>query len=269
MTKLPGNWKRWIVENLLRGVPATTLHHTLIKEGFSDSLIRPLLAGNLPDDFAYPYDSRYFSALARPSVIQHPQSSLVSFSTPTLQLYQMDEVFSQDECAQLCSVIKQHLRPSDISTVSSGTSQSFRTSSTCDLSQVDQALTDLADKRIQSLFGPDFGVGEPIQAQHYAPGQAFKAHTDYFEPATSEYRRFAAESGQRTWTCMVYLNVVEEGGDTEFLHIGKRFSPQPGRALFWNNLDLDGNVNTATLHQAHPVINGEKTVITKWFRTPC
>jgi prolyl 4-hydroxylase len=36
--------------------------------------------------------------------------------------------------------------------------------------------------------------------------------------------------------------------------------------LIWNNLNEDGSVNSNTIHQAHPIIKGEKTVITKWFR---
>ena len=65
---------------------------------------------------------------------------------------------------------------------------------------------------------------------------------------------------------MIYLNEVEKGGETEFLRLNKTFSPTQGTALIWNNLNEDGTPNENTMHQAHPVEKGKKTIITKWFR---
>jgi prolyl 4-hydroxylase len=66
---------------------------------------------------------------------------------------------------------------------------------------------------------------------------------------------------------MVYLNAVEAGGQTRFKRIGRDFQPSPGLGLAWNNLDVEGRPNHATLHEALPVIRGHKYVITKWFRS--
>ena len=65
---------------------------------------------------------------------------------------------------------------------------------------------------------------------------------------------------------MIYLNEVKEGGATEFPKLNKTFSPSEGKALIWNNLNEDGTPNESTMHQAHPVTKGNKTIITKWFR---
>ena len=65
---------------------------------------------------------------------------------------------------------------------------------------------------------------------------------------------------------MIYLNNVLEGGETEFPKLNKVFSPVQGKALIWNNLNEDGSPNENTIHQAHPVKKGSKTIITKWFR---
>ena len=43
-------------------------------------------------------------------------------------------------------------------------------------------------------------------------GEYFREHTDWFTPVTEEYRHHTAPGGQRTWTVMIYLNFVEEGG---------------------------------------------------------
>lgn len=269
MTGLPAHWKKWVLDNLLRGVKATDIHQRVVEEGFSHASILSLLGGNLPPEFCYPYDNAYFEQLTQPAFLNDHSYSVNDYSSPAVQLYTIDNLFTQDECARLCQLIRAHLRPSEITTAELGEHQNFRTSSTCDLNRVDDGMSELADQRILGLFGPSFGRGEAIQAQHYGPGQEFKAHTDYFEPATAEYHRFASELGQRTWTCMVYLNDVDAGGQTAFCELNTTFTPQTGMAVVWNNLDSQGNCNKATLHQAHPVIKGEKVVITKWLRTRC
>ena len=66
---------------------------------------------------------------------------------------------------------------------------------------------------------------------------------------------------------MVYLNDVESGGETEFVRLKKTIKPKKGTAIIWNSLNKDGSDNHNTLHQAHPVRSGFKSIITKWFRT--
>ena len=65
---------------------------------------------------------------------------------------------------------------------------------------------------------------------------------------------------------MVYLNDVPKGGGTKIFAIDKVIMPQKGRAIIWNNLHPDGSVNYDTLHAGLPVEDGEKFIITKWFR---
>ena len=65
---------------------------------------------------------------------------------------------------------------------------------------------------------------------------------------------------------MIYLNTVIHGGETVFEHLGRAFTPVAGTALVWNNLHPDGGPNSHTLHEAMPVEQGVKYVITKWFR---
>lgn len=65
---------------------------------------------------------------------------------------------------------------------------------------------------------------------------------------------------------MIYLNAVEAGGETRFRLLDRSFTPVPGLALAWNNLMADGTSNLYVLHEALPVQQGRKYVITKWFR---
>lgn len=141
----------------------------------------------------------------------------------------------------------------------------YRTSETCDLDGHDP-LVATVNARISRLLGLPEEYGEPIQGQHYAPGQEFKPHTDTFNPGGADFYLHTAEAGQRTWTAMAYLNEPDEGGATRFKKIGKTIQPERGKLLVWNNLSADGRPNPATLHQGMKVRRGAKYVLTKWFR---
>jgi prolyl 4-hydroxylase len=122
------------------------------------------------------------------------------------------------------------------------------------------------DRKIAALLGLELPASEPLQGQRYAPGQEFKPHTDTFEPGGYDYHVHTAETGQRTWTAMVYLNAPEDGGATRFKAIGKTIQPETGKLVAWNNLAPDGQPNAATMHQGTKVRRGVKYIVTKWFR---
>ena len=143
--------------------------------------------------------------------------------------------------------------------------EAFRTSETCDLDGQDPVVAAVEGK-VAGLLGLPLSLGEPLQGQRYAVGQEFKPHTDTFEPGAAAYFEHCAETGQRTWTAMVYLNLPGDGGATRFKLVGKTIQPEAGKLLAWNNLLPDGSPNPATLHQGMKVRRGTKYILTKWFR---
>jgi hypothetical protein len=143
---------------------------------------------------------------------------------------------------------------------------SYRTSQTCDLSLLDNDFVKGVDDKICGAMGIPAQFSEGTQLQRYDVGQQFRQHTDYFAPATDEYAAFCAEKGNRTWTFMIYLNDVQQGGGTHFFAINQTILPRRGTAIAWNNRYPDGHVNPDTLHAGLPVEEGCKMIITKWFR---
>jgi prolyl 4-hydroxylase len=180
-----------------------------------------------------------------------------------LQLFIVRDFLDGPSCAALIARIDARRRPSEIA--DDVGIAGFRTSETCDLDWHDPVVG-AVDRKIAELLGLPLGASEPLQGQRYAPGQEFKPHTDTFEPGGYDYYVHTAETGQRTWTAMVYLNRPEEGGATRFKAIGKTVQPEVGKLLAWNNLLPDGRPNPATLHQGMKVRKGTKYVLTKWFR---
>ncbi len=206
-----------------------------------------------------------FQAISKPRLVRNKSGlKLQKVDTDKIQLYTLDDFMTGPQCDDVAALIGEHLRPSTVTLPSAD--RYFRTSSTCDLSLIQSAIVAALDERISETLGIRLAYSEGIQAQRYNVGQEFKAHTDFFEPGTDEYREHATHRGNRTWTFMVYLNEDMEGGGTRFAVIGKTFQPRKGRALIWNNLYPDGTPNYDTLHSGMPVVRGHKIIITKWFR---
>ena len=202
-----------------------------------------------------PGESSSAHLLAQPRVQRVP--------SPRLELFVLRDFLTPADCAQFIARIDAARRPSTIADANGDAA--FRTSETCDLDYSDPLVTAL-DQRLAALSGIERAYGEPIQGQRYAPGQEFKAHTDYFEPQGADFAKYCSVAGQRSWTFMIYLNDVAAGGATRFKVIDKTVQPEAGKLIAWNNRRADGSVNPATLHHGMKVRAGTKYVLTKWYR---
>jgi len=271
------DWVDWITLNIQRGCDRDGIFKILLDEGFSREQIvaqmnyEPLVdPAHMTNPLAHlkqntSQDTEGFArkvALARDKIYL-PNARKVP--TDLAEMYLLDDFLNRQECETLIQLIQSRLRPSEIATSNeSDIDGGYRTSRTCDLGNLSDAFTQEIDARICKMIGIDASYSEVIQGQYYDVGQEFKAHTDYFE--ADQFQAYAATRGQRTYTFFIYLNDVEEGGETEFLNLGIKIKPQRGRAVIWNSLTPQGVPNPNTIHQAHPVIRGYKCVITKWFR---
>jgi prolyl 4-hydroxylase len=203
----------------------------------------------------------------------HPSEPVVAYimthagvqrtPSPKLTLFQKRGFLDAALCTAVIALIDTTRRPSTVSDYNGDAA--FRTSETCDLDALDPIVMEV-ERRIAAFTNLDPAHGEPIQGQRYAVGQAFKGHTDYFEPQGIDFERYCSVAGNRTWTVMIYLNEPEAGGATRFRTIDKIIKPETGKLLCWNNLRPDGSPNPSTIHQGMKVRAGAKYVITKWFR---
>jgi prolyl 4-hydroxylase len=185
-------------------------------------------------------------------------------ANPKIQLLPIDRFLSSKECAEVIKLMEESLRPSTV-TVSNG-DDTFRTSYSSDLSLLKSEFVNYVDKKIADALGINISYSEGVQGQKYNVGEEFKPHTDYFEPATQDYKDNASVRGNRTWTFMIYLQNTPKGGATYFPRIDKIFYPKKGMAVVWNNLYGNGAPNADTLHHGMKVEKGKKYIITKWFR---
>ncbi len=182
-----------------------------------------------------------------------------------LEIFTIPQFLTNEECDHIVSLTE---KSSTRSSVAGEGSQSIkydvgRTSSTSILSDADPIVAAVNQKMYTEL-GIEGRFSEPTQGQIYEVGQEFRHHQDAF--GKESYHNHCLASGQRTWTFMIYLNDVEEGGQTDFPKIGRTFQPVKGTAVVWKNSNGTGTENPAALHAGLPVTKGRKVIITKWFR---
>jgi len=66
------------------------------------------------------------------------------------------------------------------------------------------------------------------------------------------------ELAERVLTWSIYLNTIEEGGETEFLHQGKRIKAEKGKILIFP-------ASFTHTHRGNPPLSGDKYILTGWW----
>jgi len=66
------------------------------------------------------------------------------------------------------------------------------------------------------------------------------------------------ENEKRILVYSIYLNTVEEGGETEFLYQSQRVKPVKGRIVIWP-------AGFPYVHRGNPPLSGEKYIVTSWI----
>ncbi len=210
-------------------------------------------------------DKAALAALGQ-SVLRRIEANANFYRLPVekADIFALGGFMSDAECEKMRSMIDRVAKPSKAFTMNY--SSAFRTSYSGDVDPRDPFVQKI-QRRFDDLLGIPGEYGETIQGQRYLPGQEFRSHCDWFYTDAEYWPKEAGRGGQRSWTAMVFLNDVEEGGMTDFKALGYSIQPTKGVLLAWNNANPNGDPNKWTLHAARPVIQGSKYIITKWYRT--
>ncbi|MCB2050129.1 MAG: 2OG-Fe(II) oxygenase [Novosphingobium sp.] len=181
------------------------------------------------------------------------------------EIFAVGKFLEPGECFRLRAMIDSVAKPSTLY-ASSKVDPTYRTSYSGNLDRTDSMVISV-ERRIDDLLGIEPAWGEAIQGQRYTQGQEYRQHHDWFHDRQAYWKVEKKRGGQRSWTAMIYLNNVDEGGETDFPLAGFEVTPEEGALLIWNNADVDGSPNPNTIHTAKPVVQGTKYVMTKWYRT--
>lgn len=97
--------------------------------------------------------------------------------------------------------------------------------------------------------GANFSEMEEVQMLHYKANEGFyKIHSD------------AGPQFPREFSALLYLNDVEEGGETEFVQFGLKIKPIAGNLILFP-------ANYPYAHQAHVPKSNDKYALVTWFRS--
>jgi hypothetical protein len=112
-----------------------------------------------------------------------------------------------------------------------------------------------------------WGKCYPLYEKEFPPLKDSSRHSSYsFKMQKTDlregyhiwhYESGNRESCQRLLTWMVYLNDVEEGGETEFLYQSLRVKPKQGTLLIWP-------AAFTHTHRGNPPLSNAKYVVTGW-----
>ncbi|XP_033639771.1 uncharacterized protein LOC117300159 [Asterias rubens] len=177
-------------------------------------------------------------------------------------------------CFDSIDTLQRHLKKSHLNI--KVTSQDFTEGTSCVNASFSQALqpmlgwsystafypgetrfTTVFDDRVYRATGLKPSHGGKYQITSYENGIGYKSHTDC-TIGNLDLR-------DRMGTILVYLQDVEEGGQTEFPELGISVTPRKGRAIVWNNQNGDGECDPYSLHVAQPVIKGHKFILQRWY----
>lgn len=168
----------------------------------------------------------------------------------------LGNVLSDEECEELIEHARGRLQRSRIG--ANHVVSPIRTSSGAFCEQTETVAR--IEKRISQIMRIPVEHGDGLLVLRYAPGEEYQAHYDFFAETSR------ASANNRISTLVMYLNDVEEGGETVFPKLGLSVAPAKGMALYFEYFYRNDELNKLTLHAGAPVVKGEKWVATMWMR---
>lgn len=191
------------------------------------------------------------------------QTSSLEQISESPRMFIIPDFLSEEECDYVISYAKPEMNRSTI--FDERTNQRkidparTSTSMRCADLHGDEIIQQI-EKKISEITSIPESQGENIQVAHYAIGAQYRPHYDYFQKTSTQ------EGGQRIATFLIYLNTPTKGGETKFPRANISIKPIKGSALFFYNVNPEGFVDHLSLHAGTPVIEGEKWIMTRWFR---
>lgn len=168
----------------------------------------------------------------------------------------LENVLSSTECEALIDLAKDRMQRAKIG--KSHVVSDIRTNSSMFFEECENELIHKIETRVADLMNIPISHAEPLQILHYNVGDQYQSHFDYFTSGNVVNNRIS--------TLVMYLNDVEEGGETHFPALHFSVTPKKGSAVYFEYFYTDNTLNSLTLHAGNPVAVGEKWVATQWMR---
>lgn len=251
-------WKNWIWSNITNGVSKQRIYSDLIKHGF--------------DPFLVMHELRFSPSFTSEEIIgvNNVSQQLMQLGAIKVNsdypLFILKDILSKQECLDIIEIQKANNTRSTTGEDSEIKIDKDRISYSTFFEQAEMFQTYPILKalklKIIGALGIPMRYSEALQGQWYKENGFYNIHFD------AEHRQEKVDPirGNRTWTCMITLNDVETGGATHFPKLDQTINPSSGQAVIWYNLGDNRLAHPSSLHGGLPVTQGEKFIVTQWFR---
>ena len=128
-------------------------------------------------------------------------------------IFTIDNFISKEECEEILRHNYKDISRAKVNSEDGGKISDARTAYHKWFSFRDHIFR-VVGNRVFSYVGVDLCNSEKPSIIRYLPGEEYKAHYDAFDVTTDRGKKTTSKGGQRIWTCILYLNDVEEGGTT-------------------------------------------------------
>ena len=277
--RLQPDWQRWLRENIQRGCTDKQMTATMSQNGFEAALVTNLLKvarayvdnphpliGRVGREDHYRADPIRLAAGNQICIDNHTIHVSSVIHSPCIAV--LDHVLTDVECGALIERANGRLNRSGVVDRETGASvlSTVRTSEGTHFQRGDGELITRIEQRLAKLINRDVDRFEPMQILHYNPGGEYKPHNDYFTPDDTGGQVQSRRGGNRIATFILYLNNVDLGGETSFPDLNFEVRPRRGRAVYFEYMNTEFDLDPRCKHAGQPVIRGEKWIATKWVR---
>lgn len=279
MSRMTPELADWLRNQMARGCAENDMIKALIDAGhprkFANEAVHELFKGKSPDDMIPEGVRALTQAEVREHVMNAPNYVMaaahevqVLFACASPRIVLFGNVLSEAECDELMAQSRSKLTRSEVVDPATGSFKldKARTSEGTHFNRAETPLVDRLEQRVAELTGIPLENQEPLQILHYGIGGEYEPHYDYFSEDSIGEAKQLKNGGQRVATLVMYLNDVEAGGATLFPQLGIETKPRKGCAVYFENVNEQGEIDPRTLHAGAPVGKGEKWIATKWIR---
>jgi prolyl 4-hydroxylase len=280
ITTLSPDWREWIQVNLERNCSVSSMVEAMVAKDFDPNSAAAFIATvaaetkHRPKQERRPENSpgayKYESSRLPVTKLLHSRDRVASVRMRLRQpeILLLEGVLSEEECNELIHRAQLKLNPSttvDPTTGENKVIQNRTSFGTYFHLEEDEFIARL-DQRLSEIANWPLDHAEGLQILNYHVGGEYKPHFDFFPPEEGGSSVHTAQGGQRVATIVMYLNDVEEGGETIFPKLSLSIAPRKGDAVYFSYCNSLGQVDRLTLHGGAPVLKGEKWIATKWMR---
>lgn len=182
-----------------------------------------------------------------------------------------DDVLSAHTCAEIIKLCSKNCKPSyTLSDLTNPIQSNYRTSQDFTLTSQYWPGIQEVKSNISAHILRDPSTMEDPSFIRYLPGEEYSPHYDAgvydYEDKPYEFSK-DMPNVPRVLTLIIYLNDVEQAGETHFPMLDIKVKPKCGRALVFHNTGTNARKpHNMSLHAGLSPKSGKKYILSCWYR---